>query len=113
MELRENAVTCERTQPQREMLDREAVVHARGDYWRVRRAQDIVLSLIALIVLAVPMLLIALAIVIDSPGAGPIFVQERVGRDGKPFRFYNLRWMEKQYMAHKEIDCIRTIICAT
>ena len=93
MELRENAVTCERTQPQREMLDREAVVHARGAYWRVRRAQDIVLSLIALIVLAVPMLLIALAIVIDSPGAGPIFVQERVGRDGKPFRFYKFRSM--------------------
>ncbi|MDY5221384.1 MAG: sugar transferase, partial [Eubacteriales bacterium] len=96
MELRENAVACEDTQPQREMLDREAVVHARGAYWRVRRAQDIVLSLIALIaliVLAVPMLLIALAIVIDSPGAGPIFVQERVGRDGKPFRFYKFRSM--------------------
>ena len=93
MELRENAVVCEDTQPQREMLDREAVVHARGAYWRVRRAQDSVLSLIALIVLAVPMLLIALAIVIDSPGAGPIFVQERVGRDGKPFRFYKFRSM--------------------
>ena len=93
MELRENAVTCERTQPQQEMLDREAVVHARGAYWRVRRAQDVVLSLLALIVLAIPMLLVALAIVIDSPGAGPIFVQERVGRNGKPFRFYKFRSM--------------------
>ena len=93
MELRENAVTCERTQPQQEMLDREAVVHARGAYWRVRRAQDVVLSLLSLIVLAIPMLLVALAIVIDSPGAGPIFVQERVGRNGKPFRFYKFRSM--------------------
>lgn len=75
------------------MLDREAVVHARGAYWRVRRAQDIVLSLLALIVMAVPMLLIALAIVIDSPGASPIFVQERVGRNGKRFRFYKFRSM--------------------
>lgn len=93
MELRENAVTCERTQPQQEMLDREAVVHARGAYWRVRRAQDVVLSLLSLIVLAIPMLLVALAIVIDSPGAGPIFVQERVGRNGKIFRFYKFRSM--------------------
>ena len=93
MELRENAVTFERTQPQQEMLDREAVVHSRGAYWRVRRAQDVVLSLLALIVLAIPMLLVALSIVIDSPGAGPIFAQERVGRNGKPFRFYKFRSM--------------------
>ena len=86
---------------------------ARGAYWRVRRAQDVVLSLLALIILTIPMLHVALVIVIDSPGASPIFVQERVGRNGKPFRFFNLRWMEKQYMVHKEIDCIQTIICAT
>lgn len=82
-------------------------------YWRVRRAQDVVLSLLALIILTIPMLLVALVIVIDSPGASPIFVQERVGRNGKPFRFFNLWWMEKQYMLHIEIDCIQTIICAT
>ena len=95
MELQGNAAVRESVQSQREMLDREAVLHAREAYWRVRRAQDIVLSLLALIVLAIPMLLIALVIVIDSPGASPIFVQERVGRDGKLFRFFNLRWMEK------------------
>lgn len=93
MELQENAAVRESVQPQREMLDRETVLHAREAYWRVRRAQDIVLSLLALLVLAVPMLLIALAIVIDSPGASPIFVQERVGRDGKPFRFFKFRSM--------------------
>ena len=93
MELREYAAASGSAQPQREMLDREAVVHARGAYWRVRRAQDVVLSLLALIVLAIPMLLVALAIIIDSPGAGPIFVQERVGRNGKIFRFYKFRSM--------------------
>lgn len=93
MELQENAAVREDAQPHREMLDREAVVHARGAYWRVRRMQDIVLSLIALIVLAIPMLVIALVIVIDSPGASPIFVQNRVGRDGKLFRFYKFRSM--------------------
>lgn len=93
MELQENAAVREAAQPHREMLDREAVLHARETYWRVRRAQDIVLSLIALIVLAIPMLVIALVIVIDSPGASPIFVQDRVGRDGKLFRFYKFRSM--------------------
>ncbi|MGN0803558.1 MAG: sugar transferase [Candidatus Faecivicinus sp.] len=93
MELQENAAVCDSALPQREMLDREAVLHAREAYWRVRRAQDIVLSLLALIVLAIPMLLIALVIFIDSPGASPIFVQDRVGRDGKLFRFLKFRSM--------------------
>ncbi|MGN0803395.1 MAG: sugar transferase [Candidatus Faecivicinus sp.] len=92
MELRESSV--ERGSAlQEEMLDREAVVNARSRYWRVRRAQDIALSLLSLIALSPVMLLIALAIVIDSPGASPIFVQDRVGRDGKIFRFMKFRSM--------------------
>lgn len=51
------------------------------------------LSVLALAVLWPLMLLTAVAIVLDSPGAGPIFVQTRVGRDGKPFKFYKFRSM--------------------
>ena len=58
-----------------------------------RRAQDIVLSLLALVVLAPLMLLIALAIVLDSPGASPIFAQQRVGRGGRLFRLLKFRTM--------------------
>lgn len=76
-----------------EMLDRQAVLESGRKYWFLRRAQDIVLSLAALILLSPVMLLIALAIMIDSPGAGPIFVQNRVGRDGKIFRFLKFRSM--------------------
>ena len=50
-------------------------------------------SLLALTVLAVPMLVIALVIWVDSPGASPIFSQDRVGRDGKIFKFYKFRSM--------------------
>jgi lipopolysaccharide/colanic/teichoic acid biosynthesis glycosyltransferase len=39
------------------------------------------------------MLVTALAIVLDSPGTGPIFTQIRVGRDGRPFKFYKFRSM--------------------
>lgn len=62
-------------------------------YLAGRRAQDIVLSLLALVVLAPLMLLIALAIVLDSPGASPIFAQLRVGRGGRLFRLLKFRTM--------------------
>ena len=48
-------------------------------YWVLRRAQDTVFSLLALILLAPLALLISLAIVLDSPGDGAIFRQRRVG----------------------------------
>jgi lipopolysaccharide/colanic/teichoic acid biosynthesis glycosyltransferase len=46
-----------------------------------------------MVVLFVPLLIISLIIVIDSPGASPLYVQERVGKDGRKFRFYKLRSM--------------------
>ena len=75
------------------VLDREAVLRESEKYWALRRFQDVTLSLIALIVLWLPMTLVSLIIVLDSPGAGPIFAQTRVGRDGKEFRFYKFRSM--------------------
>ena len=74
-------------------LDREKILHCSRNYWRIRRLQDIVLSALALVVLWPFLLLVALIIVIDSPGASPIFSQIRVGRDGKEFKFYKFRSM--------------------
>lgn len=92
-------------------INREEMLRQYHIYWKVRRVQDIVLSLLALIVLAIPMLLIACAVVIDSPGAGSIFVQDRVGRDGKIFRFLKFRSMVpnaeaklKDLLAKNEMD---------
>ena len=39
-----------------------------------------------------PMLLIALAVRMDSPGPA-LFAQERLGKDGKPFTMYKFRSM--------------------
>jgi len=58
-----------------------------------KRFFDILVSFITLSILIVPMLILALVIVIDSPGASPIYSQERVGKNGKRFKFYKFRSM--------------------
>lgn len=75
------------------LLDRKAVQQGKLPYRIFKRIQDIILSAFALIVLFPVLLIIALIIVIDSPGASPIFVQTRIGKDGKPFVFYKFRSM--------------------
>ena len=75
------------------LLDRDQVLRLRRNYWVIRRTQDILLSVLALLVLWPVMLIVALVVWIDSPGASPIFAQTRVGRDGKEFRFYKFRSM--------------------
>ena len=74
-------------------IDREKMLRSHRHYWVLRRAQDIVFSLLALILLAPLALVISLAIVLDSPGDGAIFRQRRVGRDGKLFWLYKFRTM--------------------
>lgn len=57
-----------------------------------KRVIDIMLSIIALIILAVPMLIIACVIKIDSKG--PVFFkQERLGKDGAIFEIIKFRTM--------------------
>ena len=58
----------------------------------IKRLIDIVLSLLAIIILALPMLIIVLAIVIDSKGS-PVFTQKRVGKDKRHFQIYKFRTM--------------------
>ena len=99
--------------PQRQAeIDRSYVLHSKRIYWICRRTQDVLLSAIALLVLWPFMLVIAGVIWLDSPGAIPIFAQERIGRDGKPFMFLNLRWMQVVYELHKIQIQIRRIISA-
>jgi exopolysaccharide biosynthesis polyprenyl glycosylphosphotransferase len=69
-------------------------IHARWSYSStVKRAFDLFLASIFL-VLSLPLwLLVAIAIKLDSPG--PVFfVQERVGLRGRGFRFYKFRSMQ-------------------
>ena len=58
----------------------------------VKRADDLVVSAASLAVLAVPFLIVSLAVKLDSKG--PVFFrQERVGRGAKPFRIWKFRTM--------------------
>ena len=59
----------------------------------IKRLSDIVMAVIALIVFGVPMLLIALAIRLGSPGP-VIFRQRRAGWRGKPFAMLKFRTMK-------------------
>ena len=64
-------------------LNREEIRKGHKVYRFFKRLQDIVLSLLALIVLSPFMLIVAIIIVIDDPSAGPVFAQNRIGRDGR------------------------------
>ena len=58
-----------------------------------KRLMDVVLSLMGLIVLAIPMAVVAIIIKLDSPGPA-IFAQERIGRNGKVYWMYKFRSMK-------------------
>jgi lipopolysaccharide/colanic/teichoic acid biosynthesis glycosyltransferase len=57
-----------------------------------KRAFDLAVSTVALALLALPLVLLGLAVRLDSPGPA-LFLQERVGRGGRIFRIWKLRTM--------------------
>lgn len=62
------------------------------NYKRVKRLLDIVISLVGLIILSPILLLVAIAIKLESKGP-IIFRQERLGLNGKVFKIYKFRSM--------------------
>jgi lipopolysaccharide/colanic/teichoic acid biosynthesis glycosyltransferase len=64
----------------------------RSAYESAKRAFDLLLGSVLLVV-AIPIILIAAAAIrFETPGS-PFFIQTRLGRDGKPFRICKLRGM--------------------
>jgi exopolysaccharide biosynthesis polyprenyl glycosylphosphotransferase len=66
----------------------------RGYMLIFKRLIDLIISGIGLVVLSPLMLLVAVAIKLESPGPA-FFVQERMGLDGKPFMMLKFRSMRK------------------
>jgi lipopolysaccharide/colanic/teichoic acid biosynthesis glycosyltransferase len=67
-------------------------------YRKAKRAVDLVAALLLLPPLVIPLLLVALAIKLDSPGPA-LFRQERMGYRGRPFRIFKFRTMRADHDA--------------
>lgn len=66
----------------------------KGSYYeKIKRGQDVILSLFLICLTAPLQMLLLLLIWLDSPGGSPVFTQMRVGKDGRLFRLYKLRTM--------------------
>lgn len=79
-------------------------------YRFVKRAFDIAFSALVIAVLVIPVAILCLVIVIDSPGA-PFFRQERIGKGGRPIRIWKLRTMvadahenPERYMTGEQLE---------
>lgn len=74
-------------------MNKNGTCAAQGVYNRiVKRALDLILSVLALILLSPLMLIAALAVKLSSPGP-VIFRQKRLGLNGREFDFYKFRSM--------------------
>ena len=63
-------------------------------YFFIRRIIDTIIALIALVLLSPILLIVAIAICLESKG-GAIFKQKRIGQNGKPYDMYKFRSMVK------------------
>ncbi len=70
-----------------------------------KRVMDIVLAVIAILILAVPMLVIALIIRINDPKGCVIFRQTRVGRNDTRFKIFKFRTMDSATPKHLPSNC--------
>lgn len=66
-----------------------------------KRTFDIVISIVSLLILSPFLIIIAIAIMIDSFG-NPFFVQTRIGKNSKAFKMYKFRSMKPN--SEKELD---------
>lgn len=61
-------------------------------YFKIRRILDTLFSVLALVILSPILLIISIAIIVDSKG-GVVFKQLRIGKNGKPYYMYKFRTM--------------------
>jgi lipopolysaccharide/colanic/teichoic acid biosynthesis glycosyltransferase len=69
-------------------------------YLVCKRAFDVLVALVLLVVLLPVVLLCVIAITLDSPGP-VLFAQRRTGQDGRPFRMWKFRTMVRDAEARK------------
>ncbi len=82
------------------LFEREFVLAGRSTSHAVKRVADLLLCSVALVLLAPVLLLVALAIRLESPGPA-IFRQPRVGRHGTVFTLFKFRTMKVHHSGPK------------
>jgi lipopolysaccharide/colanic/teichoic acid biosynthesis glycosyltransferase len=95
-----------------EVLFKEQIVveDTRLGYCLLKRAIDVVCSLVGLIILSPILLIVAILIKLESKG-NSIFSQERVGKDGKKFKMYKFRSMVANAEELKDKLCHKNEMC--
>lgn len=82
------------TKPKRRpMLDIDKVNEGKDAYRIFKRIQDIVVAFLGIVLLLPVLIITAIVVFIECPKASPIFVQERVGKNGTHFKFFKFRSM--------------------
>ncbi|ERK34541.1 TPA: sugar transferase [Enterococcus faecium] len=71
-------------------------------YIIIKRILDVLFSIVLLIILIVPMAIVALLIYIEDRNS-PLYVQERVTKNGKIFKIYKFRSMSNIKSIHDEV----------
>lgn len=66
----------------------------RQGYLFAKRLLDILLSVVGILVCAIPMVIISILIRLESPGS-PIYIHQRIGRNGEPLPLLKFRSMRK------------------
>ena len=61
-------------------------------YKYIKRLMDLILAIIGLILAGIPMIIVAIAIKLESKGPA-LFKQVRTGKDGKEFKLFKFRSM--------------------
>ncbi len=75
------------------LINRSRVFPYQRIYQTVKRMLDVLICVLTLPITLPLMALCVVAIRLDSPGPA-LFVQERIGKDGRPFQMYKFRTMQ-------------------
>jgi lipopolysaccharide/colanic/teichoic acid biosynthesis glycosyltransferase len=78
--------------------------------YAIKRVADLCLALVGTVLISPALVLIAALVKVDSPGP-VLFVQQRIGKDGRPFTFLKFRTMEHGNDPEIHRDYVSALIC--
>ena len=74
-------------------IEKSTMLQYKYGYWHIKRILDVCIASSLLVILSPIIAIVMLAIYLEDPHESPVFVQNRIGREGRVFKFYKLRSM--------------------